>query len=128
MERSLSTVFFLLAGLLACTGGEPHDTAAASTISFLEPVDGDMVSAGDVAVSVLVEGFSLHAPAKHNEGEPEGYITVTVDGAEVLTTAETQFTVTLADAGSHTIGAELTFADGDPLSPAVSAEITVTVQ
>ncbi|MDP2306616.1 MAG: hypothetical protein Q8P18_11395 [Pseudomonadota bacterium] len=119
----------ILSLLLACTGAH-EDTAVedAATLTFLDPVDGDTVPAGDVAVSVIVDGFTLEAPAKHNEGAPEGYITVTVDGAVALTTAETQFTVTLADAGSHTIGAELTFADGDPLDPAVGDEITITVE
>jgi hypothetical protein len=118
------SILFLL---LACTGTD-KDTAgeAASTITFLDPIDGDTVPVGDVAVSVIVEGFALEAPAKHNEGEPEGYITVTVDGAEALTTAATQFTVTLAAAGSHTIGAALTYADGDAIG--VSDEITITAE
>lgn len=114
--------------LLACTGGTDKDTAVeeTSTVTFLDPIDGDTVPAGDIAVSVIVEGFALEAPAKHNEGEPEGYIAVTVDGVEALTTAETQFTVTIAEAGSHTIGAALTYADGDAIG--VSDEITITVE
>lgn len=118
----------VLSLLLACSGAH-DDTGAeeAPTIEFLSPTDGATVPAGDVAVSVVVDDFTLESPAKHNEGAPEGYLSVTVDGAEVLTTAETQFTVTLA-AGAHTIGAELRFVDGDALEPAVSAEVSVTAE
>jgi hypothetical protein len=120
----------LLSLFLTACSGTVDDTAeaeAAPTIAFLSPADGEMVVAGDVSVSVIVENFALEAPAKHNEGEAEGYIRVTVDGAEVLTTAETQFIVTLDPTPEHTIGAELLFADGDELEPAVSAEIGVTI-
>jgi hypothetical protein len=120
----------LLSLFLTACSGTVDDTAeaeAAPTIAFLSPADGEMVVAGDVSVSVIVENFALEAPAKHNEGEAEGYIRVTVDGAEVLTTAETQFIVTLDPTPEHTIGAELLFADGDEIEPAVSAEIGVTI-
>ena len=132
MIRSFpSEVRMLLISLLlsACTGtvDDTADAAAAPTLSILSPADGEVVTAGDVAVSVIVENFALEAPAKHNEGEAEGYIRVTVDGAEALTTAETQFTVTLNPTPEHTIGAELLVADGDALEPAVSAEIAVTI-
>ncbi|MDP2314202.1 MAG: hypothetical protein Q8P41_14965 [Pseudomonadota bacterium] len=117
----------LLALLLACSGAKDDTGEAASSITFLSPAAGATVPAGDVSVSVVVENFVLVSPAKHNEGEAEGYIAVSVDGAEVLQTGDTQFTVTLA-AGAHTLGAELYYTDGDALDPAVSAEITVTAE
>lgn len=115
--------------LTACSGtvDDTAEAKAAPTIAFLSPADGEMVVAGDVSVSVIVENFALEAPAKHSEGEAEGYIRVTVDGAEVPTTAETQFIVTLDPTPEHTIGVELLFADGDEIEPAVSAEIGVTI-
>ena len=118
----------LLALLLACTGA-PDDSGEGlgASVSFLSPVDGDTVTAGDVAVSIVVDGFTLHAPAKHNEGEAAGYVAVSVDGAEVLTTGETQFTLPLV-AGAHTLTAELHFEDGDALEPPATATIDITVE
>ena len=113
--------------LLACSNTLEDTAAEAVTLAFLSPTDGETVTAGEVAVSVVVDGFTLEDPAKHSEGAPEGYLAVTVDGAEVLTTGETQFNVTL-DAGEHTLGGALFYADGDALEPSVSAEITVTAE
>jgi hypothetical protein len=124
----------LLALLFACTGADP-DTADTDlavdppSMSFLSPTDGATVPAGDIAVAVVVNAFTLEDPAKHNDGAPEGYLSVSVDGAAVLTTKETNFTLTITDAGAHTIGAELLYADGDALEPdPVSAEIGITVE
>jgi hypothetical protein len=119
----MTTLLFLLA---CATEGE-ETAGEAVTLSFLAPTDGEAVVAGDVAVSVVVDGFTLQDPAKHNEGAPEGYLSVTVDGAEVLTTGETQFSVNLS-VGEHVLGGELFYADGDALEPPVSAEITVTAE
>lgn len=116
--------------LAACSGttGDTADTEA-PTIEILSPAEGDTFTAGaDIAVSVVVDGFTLEAPSKHNDGAPEGYLSVTVDGTEVLTTADIGFTVNIADAGAHTIGVELLYADGDPLDPAVDAEVSVTIE
>lgn len=119
---------FILPLLLACTGAPHEETGEGVTLSFLAPEDGAVVPVGDVDVSVIVEGFTLTSPAKHNEGAPEGYILVTLDGAEVDQVGDTQFVVTLDAAGAHTIGAALRYADGDALDPAVSAEISVTAE
>jgi hypothetical protein len=128
----------LLAALGACTdgGASSQDTAATEmpTITFLSPTTGDSVTAGDVPFSVIVEHFALVALAKDNEGEPEGYIGVRVDGAEVLQTAETNFSLTLTTEGPVTVEAELFFSDGDGLeesfgeSVSVSLELTVAAQ
>ena len=114
---SLLSLLSLLTALSGCTSGkdsghEEEEEGAAPAITLLDPLDGDTVPAGDVGLSFIVENFTLIDPAKHNEGTPEGYISVTVDGAEVLQTASTQVTVTLA-AGAHTVGGVLRYEDGD---------------
>ncbi|MFZ5482427.1 MAG: hypothetical protein ACOZNI_37035 [Myxococcota bacterium] len=111
--------------MLACTGGEGDDTAVeAPTVAWLTPSEGADTAVGDLACSLVVENFLLESPAKHGaEGEtPEGYLAIRLDGADVLETADTQFTVTV-DAGEHTLEAELLYADGDPLDPAVTASV-----
>jgi hypothetical protein len=82
------------------------------SVAWLSPVDGETVAAGDVACSVLVEGFTLIDPAKHNEGTPEGYLQVSVDASEEMVTASTTFTLPL-EAGAHSLGVGLLYSDGD---------------
>lgn len=109
----VSMIFALT--LSGCSGAKDSGSASeeeAPTVSWLSPADGDTVAAGDVACSVLIEGFTLHDPAKHNDGAPIGYISVSADGAEVLATGETTFTLPLA-AGAHTLTASLFYSDGD---------------
>ena len=102
--------------LAACTGGKDSDSAAAlvpaSTVQWVTPSDGASVAAGDVACSIAADNFTLSDPAKHNEGTPVGYISVSVDGVEVQKSGTTTPTVTLG-AGSHSLMAQLFSADGD---------------
>lgn len=119
----------LLFSLLFACSGEADDTAVATpTIAFLSPADGATVAVGDVAVSLVVDDFILVDVAKHGEGTPQGYISVTLDGAEVLQSSVAQFTVTVDAAGEHILGAELYYEDGDALEPPVSAEIVVIAE
>lgn len=106
---------FQLLLAFACTGPDEDagdEAVAAPSIEWLVPSDGDTVTAGDVACSTIVDGFTLVNVAKHSEGAPTGYLSVTVDGAEVLATSDTNFTVTLA-AGAHDLSAGLFYEDGD---------------
>jgi hypothetical protein len=109
--------------LLACTSGK-DDTGeaaiAAPAISWLTPTDGATVTAGDVDASLVVDEFTLQDPAKHNEGAPEGYIDVAVDGTSAVTTGTTTFTLTLA-AGAHDLTAQLFYTDGDEVSATSTA-------
>lgn len=110
-------MLFTLA-LLACTSSSDDsgkEAVAPPTLSWLSPAEGDTVAAGDVSCSTVVDAFSLQDPAKHNDGAPIGYIQVSVDGTEVLTTGSTTFTLTLA-AGAHTLAAALFYDDGDAVS------------
>lgn len=109
-------VLFLL--LFACNkGGDTGEAAPAPTVEWLSPIEGDSLTAGPQAASLLVERFSLVDPAKHSEGEAgaAGYVGVSVDGAEVLLTGSTTFELELV-AGAHELTATLYYDDGDEVS------------
>ena len=111
----------LALALLACTSGKEDDTGstAAPSITWLAPTDGATVTAGLVECSLVIDGFSLQDPSKHNEGAPSGYVSVSDNDALALSTGETTFSITLA-AGAHTLLAQLYYADGDEVSATTS--------
>lgn len=135
---------WMLTVLLACSGSkdESAESVPPPSLTWLSPAEGDTLAAGDVTASVVIDNFSLREPAKHNSGAAAGYVRITVDGAEVLLTGQTSFTLTLAS-GNHTLGGQLFYEDGDEVmasaealceedatdgcSP-VESEISVTVQ
>jgi hypothetical protein len=125
-------LFFFLA---ACTSSKDDSaTPATPTIEFLSPSEGDSVALGKLELSLVVEHFTLQDVAKHNEGQPEGYIEVGwTDGttSDELTTGSTTPTIEILTAGAWTITGELYFADGDEVTEefpdAVSAEVSITV-
>lgn len=101
--------------MLACSGAEEEEVEA-PTVEWLAPADGDTLAAGDTNASLVVDGLVLTDAAKHaEEGTPEGYVVVSVDGTEVLTTAEVVFTLTL-EAGTHELDAALYYTDGDAIT------------
>jgi hypothetical protein len=119
---------------VACTS-KSDDTAlaAAPTISFLAPEDGAVLSPGPIDVTLVVDGFTLTDPAKHSgEGEGlSGYIALTYDdqGTNLTeNTGSTQASIDLNGTGPHTLTAELLYADGDALEPAVSASIDIDIE
>jgi len=126
----------LIASLLACTGSSDDSAVTPTpTVAFVSPHDGDTVAAGDVPLSITVTDFLLTDPAKHNEGEPEGYLQVDwTDGTtpDSVQTASTTPTITIATAGSWTLTADLFFEDGDGMDESfddfVPASITITVE
>lgn len=120
---------FLIA-LFACAASDDSSTDADATIEFLSPEDGSTVAIGDVDFSVVVENFALVDLAKHTEGESaEGYIGVSIDGVEAVQTSDTQFTLTLATAGTFAVDAELFYGDdGDALDEPAVASLTLTVE
>jgi hypothetical protein len=127
------SVFSLFAGLLtlsAATGchKDAEDTGASATLEILAPLDGEQVTAGEVVFSVVVEGFSLVTPAKHEEGEAlAGWIIAAVDGTDVATDGDTQVALTLDTVGSHTVALRLELEDGDPLDPPAEDAVTLEV-
>jgi hypothetical protein len=100
--------------LLGCSdeGDDSSQRVDAPTVAWLAPMDGETVKAGDVSCSVVISGFLLEDPAKHNEGEPEGYVAIGLDGTEALKSGDTTFTLALAK-GAHALTAALHYADGD---------------
>jgi len=144
MIRSMVPVLVLMA---ACSGPEEVPEFH-PTLEFIAPTDGGSVAAGDVQVSIVVEEFVLAAPeaearatdrpaalpmlllleqtaAAHNEeGEPTGYVQLSLDDAAVGQMDTTQFTLVGVTAGSHVLKGELLFVDGDALEEPVSESIT----
>lgn len=134
----------------ACKDAADDSALEPPELSFLSPEADSIVEAGDVAVSLVVEHFVLVEPvasrdsradrafgalfdalippaAAHNEeGTPEGFISLSLDGSEVMSTGSTQATVSVTDAGEHTLEAELFYTDGDALEPPVSASVSFT--
>jgi hypothetical protein len=126
----------LLPFLLACTGSA-DDTAEAETptISFLAPEDGATVPAGDIDVSLVVDDFTLEDPAKHNEGQPEGYVELSwTDGttSDEEQTADTNTVISITSPGAWTLTASLYFADGDEVTEEFAdfepASVSITVE
>ena len=118
---------------LACDSGDDSVALETPTVSFLEPADDATVPVGALQLSIVVEHFVLHDPAKHNEGEPEGFVRVewtNGTASESVDTGSTTPTIDLASAGNWTITAELYYADGDEITEqfpdSVPAEVTVT--
>lgn len=136
MIRRTSKVLVLLPIILAvaCTS-KADDTAseAAPTIAFLAPEDGAVLSPGAIDITLVIDGFTLADPAKHG-GEDEGlsgYVALTYDdnGTNLTeNTGSTQASINLNGTGMHTLTAELMYADGDALEPAVSASIDIDIE
>ena len=115
--------------VLACAHKDHHDDSAAeatATVSFLAPLDDELVVLGDNSASLLVEGFTLVDVERHNEGTPEGFVRLSLDGVMVAESGLTQLPYTLTETGEHTLTAELFYSDGDALEPPVSASVTFT--
>lgn len=131
--------------MAACAGKE--EEAPTPTVSFLSPEDGATVAAGAVDVTLIVENMTLEEPVEtaragdallwlipgrpayaHNEGETEGYAELSLDGVVVAQLGSTQGQLTDVAAGSHTLVAELFYADGDALEPPVTATVGFTAE
>lgn len=116
----------VLAFLLACAAAEEEEEAP--TLAFLSPEDGEVLTAGDTDVALIVDGFLLVDPSKHGDASTEGWIVARVDGVEAGTFGVTNFVLALAEPGEHTLEAELIHEDGDPLEPPVVASVTVEIE
>jgi hypothetical protein len=116
--------------LFACTGHDDSATTETPTVEILSPTEGESVATGDVALSIAVNHFLLSDPAKHNAGEPEGYLHVSwTDGttSDELDTGSTTPSITIGTAGDWTVTADLRFADGDGMDEEFSDFAPATV-
>ncbi len=143
-------MWFLIAPLVLVACGGDADTAVYTpAVSFLAPVADSTVTAGEIAVTIVVDDFALVPPetasrapapvplplrllvasaeAHDEEGIPSGYCALALDDVAVADLSDTQGTVTVA-AGAHTLSCDLMFADGDALEPAVSASVAFTAE
>ena len=143
-------MWFLIAPFLFFACGGDADTAVYTpSVTFLAPVADSTVTAGEIAVTLVVDDFTLVPPetdsrapaavplplrllvasaeAHDEEGIPSGYCALALDDVAVSNLSETQGTVTVA-AGAHTLSCALMFADGDELEPAVSASVAFTAE
>lgn len=147
--RPLTPTPLLLALAAGCANDKAADTSSsAPTVSFLSPAEGEELSDSAAQVSLLIENFTLTAPAASAAGPqwpllllpggvarahseegvtPEGYCTLSLDGTPVVDLSETQHTLNGLAGGEHTLGAQLYYADGDPLDEPATAEVTFTV-
>lgn len=117
--------------LLACTGHGDSAATETPTVEILSPTEGETVPTGNVALSIAVNHFLLSDPAKHNEGEPEGYLYVRwTDGSSLVEigTASTTPSIAIDAAGDWTITAGLRFADGDDIDEVFSDFVPDTVE
>jgi hypothetical protein len=115
--------------------------ATDARVEILVPDDGDVVEAGTLEVSVVVEGGSIgpggvaleDLPA---DAEEAGGLAVTLDGERIVaeyledcTVAEPCTTVTFPvelEAGEHDLYVEFTRGDGMPLAPQVVDRVRFT--
>ena len=134
--------------LVACGSEDPSLEPAQVTI--LVPTDGGTVAAGDVPVSLVVDHFTLVTPetahvkpvlapwplralvaearAHNEEGVPEGFVHLVLDGTSEQDISRTQASFASVAAGAHTLSATLRYADGDELEPSVTASVSFTAE
>jgi hypothetical protein len=123
---------------------EESPAATEATVGITEPADGSTVEAGSVKVSVVPENFNvvdkLGQPPVAGEGHVHYYIDVdeipTAPGQPAITddastyhaAATTTYEWPDVEAGEHKLGVQLVNNDHTPLEPAVTAEVTITVE
>ncbi len=135
--------------LTACGGGGTTTTPAATPpaaatpqLTFKSPVAGAQLPSGNVYVTVaLVSDIALKPPSSTNVPR-QGHLHYYKDVADIPTTpgkpavsapgtyvADTRLTVIWENVtpGTHTFGVQLVNNDHTPLSPPVTAKVTVTV-
>jgi len=132
-----------VAALLAVASCTRSSTSSApSTLSITAPRSGATVPAGNVTVSVQVSNLSLVDKIGKSSAKGEGHIVYAMDvqpsttaGKSALptagrwqATAATSYTFTNVPAGTHRFYVQLVNNNNTPLTPAVSADVSVTVE
>jgi hypothetical protein len=99
------------------------------TLTILSPADNAVIGDGSpLAIVFAVQNFNLTQPGTAGPGPAtsEGHVNVSVDGN--LTAVVSEPTVVLAlDSGTYQVLLRLVSDNGTPLTPDVSASITVTL-
>jgi hypothetical protein len=93
----------------------PSPVVEPPRIEWLTPKDGGAVTAGNVEASIVVDHFMLVDPAKHNDGEPTGFVEISLDGTKLKNVGETTFSVSIPK-GPHELTAKLFYEDGDAVT------------
>ncbi len=103
-------------------------TDKAPAIRFEKLVDGQTFKDNILEVKVKVSNFKLDAKAigKANKAGA-GHIAIRFNGEVVLRTAKTSVKLTGYEKGLHSIAVELNNNDQTPLSPAVEAKLSLTL-
>ena len=109
--------------VLACS-----DDPYTPSIEIVHPTADDSLAVGPFSVTVAVENFALRDYSKTGFVQPEGFIAASMDGVEVLSTAETTFSLSTDAAGTYTLGVELRWPPGDPLDPPAEDEVTLAIE
>ncbi len=133
------------AGMLVATSiridnGSSSGSSTMPSVAMTSPAAGATPQTGNIIVTVEVASFSLVAPggaAAAGEGHLHFYLDVTVPtapGAPAVTAPGTYQATSATSAiwenvaaGSHTFGVQLVNNNHTPLSPPVTATVTVTV-
>lgn len=114
-------------GLLACDGGEE----VAPMVTFLEPLDGDIVCGAPLHIEISLEGFELVEEVVTNpEDVPEGvgHAHFYLNGQSVYESTTTSLDLTEnVDDGAYQLKVELANANHAPVEPYVYDLIYIDV-
>jgi len=132
MSGRRGVLLLAVVGLLCVAGWPAANVGAAPpppTLAILSPADHAVIGDGSPLVIVFaVQNFNLTEPGTVGPGPAanEGHVNVSVDGN--LAAVVSQPTVVLAlDSGTYQVRLRLVSDNGTPLTPDVSASITVTL-
>lgn len=154
MRRALQLLLVGMFVLLAACGGNedpgvepPEETEATSgdpAVTITMPGDGTTVPAGDVDVTIRADSFEIVDKLGQDPVEGEGHVHFYIDVDEIPTTpgqpavtddaktyhaaATTSYTWPDVESGQHTFAVQLVNNNHTPLEPAVTEEVTVTVE
>ena len=132
MSGRRGVLLLAVVGVLFVAGWPAANVGAAPpppTLAILSPADHAVIGDGSPLVIVFaVQNFNLTEPGTVGPGPAtnEGHVNVSVDGN--LAAVVSQPTVVLAlDSGTYQVRLRLVSDNGTPLTPDVSASITVTL-
>lgn len=134
----LILVSLMIAG---CAGAEqdqnltnvtpPPPPAKTPVVTILSPAQGEVLySTGDTAdmtLSVSIQNLLLRSPGGQ-ASEGQGHFKVTIDGGDPYTVTTKNYVISGLEYGEHTLELELLNNDLTPYSPAISQQVTFTLE